>query len=229
MSNIDKVTSTFGKLKYMQQPEAEFLRDFIIRHDISSVLEIGFYHGKSTAYFAAILEDLDRGHIVTIDKTTARLREPNVETVLTALGLSNRVTTIHAHRSYTWELGKMIQVNPRPAFDLCYFDGGHTWDTTGFGFVLVDMLLRPGGWIILDDLHWTVDEASKQHEKPPKSWQRLDPDERKTPGVKLVFDTLVPHLGYTDLQFARDGNWGIARKPLTMNTAAQDQRKAGAA
>lgn len=215
MKNLESVTRNFGDLPYMDLRQAELMRDFIIEHDARDILEIGFFHGKSSAYFAAILEDLDRGHLVTIDRETAREREPNIEQVLSVLDLTHRVSPVFAERSYTWEMAKMIQAKPRQEFDLCYFDGGHTWDGTGYGFVLVDMLLRPGGWIIFDDLKWTIDNAMREQARTPKHWRTFSTDERRTPAVQLVFDLLVPHLGYTDLHTINGGWWGVARKPLT--------------
>lgn len=225
MEHLEKVRTTFGDLKHMQHPQAMFMRDFIIEHDARDILEIGFCHGKSSAYCAAILEDLGRGHLVTIDRHTARKRVPNIESVLSTLDLTHRVTPLFAHRSYTWELGKMIRSAPRPQFDLCYFDGGHTWDATGFGFVLVDMLLRPGGWIILDDLEWTIEASMKNRAKAPRSWRICSPDERAAPTVKLVFELLVPHLGYTDVRIVNDGRWGMARKPLSAAAGSAQRRR----
>jgi predicted O-methyltransferase YrrM len=212
MDTFEKVRSVFDDLEYMRHPQAELIRDFVVKHDSRDILEIGFYHGKSSAYIASILEDLGRGHLVTIDRDAARSREPNIEQVLSTLDLSHRVTPVYAHRSYTWELAKMIRAKPRPQFDLCYFDGGHTWDPTGFGFVLVDMLLRPGGWIIFDDLPWTIEAAMQDMAKLPAHWRAADPEERSTPAVNLVFELLVPHLGYTDRYVTNDGQWGVARK-----------------
>ena len=214
MDNFEKVRSLFGNLEYMRHPQAKLLRDLIIKQDARNVLEIGFFHGKSSAYFASILEDLGRGHLVTLDRETARKREPNIEQVLSTLELDHRVTPVYAHRSYTWELAKMIQEKPRPQFDLCYFDGGHTWDVTGFGFVLVDMLLRPGGSIVFDDLPWTIEAAMQGMAELPRPWRAVGSEECSTPAVKLVFDTLVPHLGYTDSRIVNEGQWGIARKPI---------------
>jgi predicted O-methyltransferase YrrM len=215
LSNIERVAGQFGQLEYMRHAEALFMRDFIIKHDARDILEIGFYHGKSSAYIAAILEDIGHGHLVTIDRDHARNRQPNIDEVLSSLDLSHRVTPVYAERSYTWELAKMIQSKPRPQFDLCYFDGGHTWDATGFGFVLVDLLLRPGGWIIFDDLEWTIEAALKSVPKAPKHWLACSADERALPAVKLVFDILVPHLGYTNQRSVNDGRWGVARKPAS--------------
>ena len=104
MDNFEKVRSSFGNLEYMRHPQAKLLRDLIIKQDARDVLEIGFFHGKSSAYFASILEDLGRGHLVTLDRDTARKRKPNIEQVLSILDLAHRVTPIYAHRSYTWEL-----------------------------------------------------------------------------------------------------------------------------
>lgn len=213
MKCFREVERQFGHLDYMRHAEAELMRDFIVRNDSKDILEIGFFHGKSSAYIAAILEDAGRGHLVTVDRHTARQRQPNVQEVLSALNLEHRVTPVYAERSYTWELANMIRAEPRRQFDLCYFDGGHTWDATGFGFLLVDVLLRPGGWIVFDDLKWTIDNALASSAKAPKHWLACSEDERATPAVQLVFDLLVPHLGYTDCQTINDGQWGLARKP----------------
>jgi predicted O-methyltransferase YrrM len=220
MNNFNRVTSDFDHLPYMRHPQALLLRGLITEHDIRDIIEIGFYHGKSSAYLAAILEDLGRGYLTTIDLTSGSRREPNIEQVLSALDLAHRVTPVYAERSYTWELAKMIRANPRRQFDLCYFDGGHTWDATGFGFVLVDLLLRPGGWIVFDDLKWTIESAIPDMAKVPSHWLAASSDERVTPAVQLVFDLLVPHLGYTDLRTANNGEWGIARKPIQRAAAS---------
>jgi predicted O-methyltransferase YrrM len=214
MSHLERVRSAFEDLPYMRHPQAMIMRDLIVKHDSRDLLEIGFYHGKSSAYFAAILEDLGRGHLVTIDRKIAQQRQPSIGQVLAALDLTHRVTPVYAERSYTWELAKLIRAEPRPQFDLCYFDGGHTWDVTGFGFLLVDLLLRPGGWIVFDDLPWTVESAMQHTAKPPRHWRALGADERATPAVQLVFDLLVPHLRYTDRKIVNNGQWGVARKPL---------------
>jgi predicted O-methyltransferase YrrM len=212
MPHFDSVTANFGDLKYMDERRAKFLRDFIIENDVSDVLEIGFHKGKSSAYFAAALEDRGKGHLVTIDKARAKKLSPNIHDVVTTLGLSHRVTPIFAERSHTWELAKMVRTNPRPQFDMCYFDGGHTWDVTGFGFVLVDMLLSPGGWIIFDDLDWTISKSLVRTPARAHQYRSYSNDEREAPGVRMVFELLVPHLGYINLREEKRFSWGIARK-----------------
>ena len=210
MTKFDEVTERFGDVKFMGRQQADFLREFIRKRDLRDLLEIGFYQGKSSAYIAAILEDRGgAGHLTTIDRMSAKDRSPSIDDLLGALELSDRVTPVWAERSYTWELGRMVKEGKRELFDFCYFDGGHTWDLTGFGFVLVDMLLKPGGWIIFDDLDWTLERS----EGRKGDTEGFGADELGTATVRMVFDTIVPYLGYDSLREKRKFHWGIARKP----------------
>jgi len=213
MRAFDKTDRKVGKLQYMTRQNAEFMKDFISDRNLSSLLEIGFFKGKSTAYFAAILEDLGRGHITTIDKKTALDHQPNIDDVLEMTGLSHRVTRIVADRSYTWELSKMLRAAEPQQFDFCYFDGGHTWDATGFGFILVDKLLKPGGWIIFDDLDWTIEKSLESSPDRGKMYRKYGADERTTPAVRLVFETLVKDFGYRNMREVGEFSWGVAQKP----------------
>jgi len=213
ISEIELVTQKLAGIKYMSEVQAIVLRDHIEDYDLSNILEIGFYQGKSTAYFAAILKERGKGHITTIDKISALRHDPGIEKNLETVGLSNHVTPIFCERSHTWELGKMVSSPNRPSFDLCYFDGGHTWDVTGFGFVLVDLLLKPGGWIIFDDLDWTIKKSPAAIENNYSSYRNYSADERSTPGVRMVFENLVPARGYINT-FEKMG-WGFAQKPMT--------------
>ena len=212
MSAFDRVTDTWGDLKYMDLPRAEYLRGLIATNDLRDLLELGFYKGKSSAYFGAMLEDLGRGHLITMDRATARGHRPGIVDVLADLGLSHRVTPIFADRSFTWELGSMLEQTPRPRFDFCYLDGGHTWDVTGFAFLLVDMMLRPGGIIVLDDLDWSI-ATSPQARTPDgqRTYAAYSDDEKAAKGVRMTFTHIAHHLGY-DVEEVPRFHWGIARK-----------------
>lgn len=217
MNRIELVHDALADLPYMTRAQAEFFRSFIVKHNVRRILEIGFYKGKSSALLAAILEDLGRGHLTTIDQKAAAEFSPSIVDTLQKVGLTERVTPIFAERSYTWELGKMVREARRPRFDLCYFDGGHIWDATGFGFYLVNELLRPGGWIVFDDLDWTLDHWAKKDPKtanaPP--FDRYSADERASPAVRLVFEHLVARAGYANLSTVPEFGWGIAQKKPT--------------
>lgn len=61
----------------------------------------------------------------------------------------------------------------------------------------------------------------------PKLWKTFGPNERAAPAVKLVFDLLVPHLGYTNRRTINGGQWGIARKPIEARSDRKNRRSSG--
>ncbi len=213
MSKLELVEDLFGDVRYMSRAQAETIRDIITTEGARDILEIGFYQGKSTAFIAGILEDIGEGSLSTFDLESARKHEPNVEVLLEKTGLQNRVTVYYCKRSYTWELQRLISAPNRPQFDFCYFDGGHTWDLTGFGVLLVDMLLRPGGTILLDDMNWSM-ARSPHYDRNPKLRKRYDDDEVEAQPVRLVWEKILKHLGYEHIREYKDERWGLARKPL---------------
>lgn len=92
----------------------------------------------------------------------------------------------------------------------CGIDGGHTWDVTGFGVVLADMLMRPGGWIILDDLEWTISSSAGFRDRETAHSQ----EERDANDVRMVWEIIVPQLGHTRGFEERLFHRGIAQKPM---------------
>jgi predicted O-methyltransferase YrrM len=210
-TKFDEITERFADIPFMNERRAGIIHDLIAENDARDILEIGFYQGKSSAYIAAILEDLGRGSLMTIDQRSALPRSPNIHDLLRQTGLTHRVQPIFAFRSFTWELQKLISQTPSPRFDLCYFDGGHTWDNTGFGVVLVDMLLRQGGILVLDDMNWRV-KSSPAYKRHPKRLAVFSDDEAATPSVRRTWELILPHLGYTEMREIEEVKWGVARK-----------------
>lgn len=208
---LERVRDQVGNLPYMTFAQASRLEAFIARHDIADCLELGFYHGVSTAYLAEILQDRGRGHLTTIDRQEARGRMPNVDAILSGLGLAGRVTVHYEPRCYTWRLMHLIESAGGPVFDFCYIDGGHSWSVSGFGFFLVERLLRPGGWILFDDLDWTFARMIGKDGAMPDFLRRMPEEEIRTPQVRKIWELLVkPHPSFHNFQ--EDGQWGFAQK-----------------
>jgi predicted O-methyltransferase YrrM len=208
---IALVDKRFGDLPYMTTRQAAFLGTLIKREGLGDLLELGTFHGKSTAYMAAVLEALGRGRLVTIDRVNVNTKHPNVYEILAELGLSHRVQVYLEPRSLTWRLMRLIEEHRDPCFDFCYFDGGHSWDVTGYAFFLVDRLLKPGGWIIFDDLDWTYERMIKPGEPLPNFLSGMPEEERRTAQIGKVWDLLVSRSpGYEGHEVI--GNWGVARK-----------------
>lgn len=212
--NFDRVDAALVGTKYMIPAKGRQIYDLIVKHKLRRALELGFAHGKSTCYIAAAVDELGRdGHVTTIDRTVAAARKPNIHQLLEKCGLTERVTPIFAQRSYTWELMQLLEKNPQPRFDFAFIDGGHTWDVTGYGFFLVDRLLAPGGWIVFDDLDWTI--ATSEGIADKASSKALPEIERTTPQVRKVFELLVrTHPSYRETFEDAVGGWawGWARK-----------------
>jgi predicted O-methyltransferase YrrM len=202
--NLIKVKQVVEDLPYMTLKKAQVMQDFIHKHNISSILELGFYHGVSTCYMAAAIEEVDRGSIVSIDLESAQKRQPNIEELLGKCGYLDKVEFYYEPSSYNWRLMKLIEEQKR-TFDLCYLDGGHDWYNTGLAFFLVDKVLQPGGWIIFDDLDWTMEHINTK-------WVLRKPEEERiTPQVRKVWELLVKtHPHYSN--FYEQGGWGYAQK-----------------
>jgi predicted O-methyltransferase YrrM len=164
-------------------------------------------------YLAAAVDEIGGdSHVLTIDRESSRSRSPNVYELLERCSLTHRATPVFAESSFTWELMKMLEQDPRPQFDFVYLDAGHTWDVTGYAFFLVDLLLAPGGWLLFDDLDWTLG-GSKHMRKQP--WvNELPEEQRSTAQVRKVFELLVrTHPDYVDIH--EQSGWGWARKRVT--------------
>ncbi len=213
MSKFEEVTEKYSEVKWMDAKRAGYIRDFIKNNNIDNILEIGFLNGKSSAYFGAIQEDRGQGSVTTIDLEGARDLKPNIFDLISELKIEHRVKPIFTHRSFTWELARMIASEPRPQFDFCYLDAGKTWDTEGFGFFLADMLLKPGGFILFDDIYWSL-EDSDQYKNSPETYAHYDKDEIQSQSIKLIWEKMVPHLGYAQIGLIEQFQWGLAQKPM---------------
>lgn len=207
--NIDEVQQIVGDTPHMTIEQARCITAHIESYNIEDILELGFRHGVSTCYMAAKLGEMGRGTIVTIDLLSAQAAKPNVEDLLMMIKERERVTVYYEPTSYTWRLMKILESNPLPRFDLCYLDGAHSWFVDGFAFFLVDRLLRPGGWLILDDLDWTY--TSSPTLRDSDMIRRMPEEERTTPQVRKVYEVLVQkHPSYGNFRTLR--GWGFAQK-----------------
>ncbi len=208
--DLESVQQALDGVPYMSLQQARTIVGLLTEHGSKDVLELGFMHGVSTCYMAAGLEELGRDwHITTIDLVGARSLDPNTEQLLTKLGLRDRVSVVYEPTSYTWALMKMLEADATPRFDFCYLDGAHSWFVDGFAFFLVDRLLKPGGWIVFDDLDWSYDKSPALRDTDLV--RQMPEDERKAEQVKKVYELLVKtHPDYSE--FSVDGAWGFAQK-----------------
>jgi predicted O-methyltransferase YrrM len=205
--NIDKILHHVEGIPVMNYEQGKTLTDFILKNQLRNILELGFRHGVSTCYIAGALDELGGGTVTTIDLEKAKSFQPNIEQMINGIGLGKYVRIYYEPASYLWRLMKMIEESSEPLFDLCYLDGAHSWYTDGFAFFLVDRLLKPGGWIIFDDLNWTFAESMGDCDDVKK----MPKEQRETPQVRKIYELLVkPHPDYGDFMITED--WAYARK-----------------
>jgi predicted O-methyltransferase YrrM len=181
-------------------------------------LELGTAHGVSAAYVAAALEANGNGHLTTVDHAGAGY-DPPPELVLARAGLAHRVTIVREHSSYNWFLKQQLEDasdeagNCQPRFDFCYLDGSKNWNIDGLAVVRIEKLLRPQGWLLMDDLEWTYE--NNPWILPEGEGRLLGPlseSERTEPHLLAVFELIVKqHPSFTRL-IREDAWYGWAQK-----------------
>ncbi len=210
--DIEETSEMLKDIFGMSFGQAKYLERFIRSKKLFNLLELGFAHGVSSCYIATMLKNCGKGHLTTIDLINAHNRKPNIEELLNKLDLEDYVSVYYEYESYNWRLMKFIEEYDSPIFDFCYIDGAHDWNVDGFAFLLVDKLLKPGGWIIFDDMDWSF--GSSPSMKNIDRVKNMPEDVKNTPHVAKVFNLLVKNNpNYCNFEVT-DFGWGIAQKKI---------------
>ena len=213
---FETVRSHVEGIPYTQPRWGELLYNFIVEHKPAECLELGFAHGVASCYIAAALDEIGAGRLTAVDLLDADWRKPSIEDLLSRAGLQRYVTVVRERTTYNWFLKKKIEENSsskgcEPVYDFCFIDGPKNWNVDGLAFFLVDKLLRPGGWILFDDLYWTYG-AKGGEQTDGISHRTMGEDELNTPHIDLVFRLLVQqHPDYSEFKIQGDW-WAWAHK-----------------
>lgn len=216
--DFEAVAAAVEGIPFMTPVLGRRVYDHIRNTRPTEALELGTAHGVSAAYIAAALAANGHGHLTTVDHAGAAF-DPSPGEVLAGAGLSERVTIVREHSSYNWFLKQQVHAasdragNCRPRYDFCYLDGSKNFNIDGLAVVLIEKLLRPEGWLLMDDLKWTY-----QHNPwiaPHEDGRPLGPlseSERTEPHLLAVFELIVQqHPSFT--RFIREDAWyGWAQK-----------------
>jgi predicted O-methyltransferase YrrM len=219
---FEDVAEVVRGIPYMSEHWGRRVYDHVRETQPERVLELGTAHGVSAAYLAAALEANGRGHLVTADHAGSRF-DPPPQDVLERAGLAHRVTIVQDHSSYNWFLKEQVEQNSdphgncTPLYDFCYLDGAHNFDIDGLAVVLVEKLLRPGGWLLLDDLDWTYEHnpwvaPELGADGNARPFGELSEAQRTSPQVRPVFELVVKqHPSFTEFR-VEDEWYGWAQK-----------------
>lgn len=202
---LESVKEIVRDLPWMSLTQARRIDDHATKFGLSRILELGFMHGVSTCYLAAIAKRM-HGSVTTCDLPASANLRPTAEELLERCGLRDLVEIHREAVGAEWRMMKLLE--QREVFDFIYIDSEHTWQCTGFHFFLAEKLLRVGGWILFDDLDYVLTE--QPHADQP--WAlRMTREQRETAQVRLVWEMLAkqhPHFS----SFIEDGSWGWCRK-----------------
>jgi predicted O-methyltransferase YrrM len=212
---FESVAAAVAGVPFMSPAQGRVVYDHVRATRPREVLELGTAHGVGAAYMAAALEDGAR--LTTVDFEGAAYA-PSPEDVLGRAGVAGRVDVVRAYSSYTWWLMEQVRErsdaagNCEPRFDFVYLDGAKNWTIDGLAVVLVEKLLRPGGWLLMDDLDWTYAQDPGREATDGIVHRELSEPERTEPHLRAVFDLIVAqHPAFTELK-VQDEWWGWARK-----------------
>jgi predicted O-methyltransferase YrrM len=209
---FDDVARAVAGVPFMSPAQGRLVYDHVRDSGAHDVLELGTAHGVGAAYMAAA-----GAQVTTVDFAGAAY-DPSPETVLARAGVADRVTIVREFSTYTWWLKEQIAAradahgNVEPVFDFVYLDGAKNWTIDGLAVVLAEKLLRPGGWLLMDDLEWTYAQDPARGATDGIVHRDLSEPERTEPHLRAVFDLIVAqHPSFTELR-RQDEWWGWARK-----------------
>ena len=218
--NLETVKSHVAGVPYILDEMASDLYFFIMKEQPFECLELGFGHGASSCYIAGALDELGRGKLTSVDLFSGlEWQTPSIEELLEKTDLAHRVEIHREQTGYTWFLKKQIEKQTfnnqcSPIYDFCFIDGAKHWTTDAAAFFLVDKLMKPGGWIVFDDLRWKFQR--KVNEGKTKldgiSLSNMGIKELTQPHIELVFKLLVmQHPDYSHFRI-KDEWWAWAKK-----------------
>ena len=214
MDKINSITEKYATLPYMKHEQALLMRNIIQQNKFKNLCELGHFHGKSSIYLGAILEEQGFGKLTTFDVTWSETLTPRIHSLINEFSLEEYVTPVVTTEGYAWDLAELIK-SSNQKFDFCYIDGGHTFESTAIAFVLMDILLDKGGIIVFDDLHWSVNYSLATFGNTILDiplYRNSTNKQKDTAQVKMVCDLILPNYNYTLVEIIDKFGWAIFRK-----------------
>jgi predicted O-methyltransferase YrrM len=154
------------------------------------IAEIGVYRGYTSQAIADWLDGRGELHLFdfedTVSRVVANLHHAGHDNVR---GYGNSYKYLD---SYNWSLAAVLREHPKPIYDYVFLDGAHTWAVDALATLLVDRLLKPGGFLAFDDYGWTLEKSKAlRPENFPLTGQMYTDEQIRTPQVEMICDLLV--------------------------------------
>ncbi|MEI8405173.1 MAG: class I SAM-dependent methyltransferase [Actinomycetes bacterium] len=208
MVSIEQVDERVHDVPYMQLEQAKILQELWETCPEGDILELGFAHGKGSAFLGA-LASARGGQATCVDNPTARHRDPSAPDVVKAAGVDDAVDLVFAEDGYLWWMKQQLEAGNAQRFSLIYLDGAHDWFIDGFAVLMLSYFLKPGGILVLDDLDWSFSIS-----RAPDIVERvtsMSPDVATQHHIRKVWELLIqPDPSWGELR--EISNWAIARR-----------------
>lgn len=124
--------------------------------------------------------------------------------------------------TYSWTLFEMLQKGEQ--FDAIYLDGHHTFYIDLPALLLADKLLKPGGYLLLDDIPWTLSFLKANMMRSLGQWyfyRRIykfsdyTKEQQSLPHIRMIAEEfLLKRSDYTKDEALSLPHWWALRKPL---------------
>jgi hypothetical protein len=122
--------------------------------------------------------------------------------------------------TYSWTLFEMLQRGEQ--YDVIYVDGHHTFYIDLPAIMLADKLLKPGGYLLLDDIPWSLSFLKANMMRSLSQWyfyrkiydfSEYTKEQQSLPHVKMIAEELLlKRSGYTKNEGLSHPNWWILQK-----------------
>ena len=126
--------------------------------------------------------------------------------------------------TYSWTLFEMLQSGQQ--FDTIYVDGHHTFYIDLPAMLLADKLLKPGGYLLLDDTSWTLSFLRSRMMKSISQWyfyhtiydlSEYTEAQQSLPHIGMIAEELlIKRSGYTKDADLSSRMWWALKKPKSI-------------
>lgn len=209
-----------GNIFLLPEDAMRYIHQFIIENKLVDCVELGTGFGATSCVIVDALEILNAGHLTTIDRY---FHQPvNVKVLLDHANVPDKRLEIVADiLGYNWYLPEVLRRQTqdgicKPRFDFCLLDGAHEWEPDALAFNLIAPLIKPNGWVAIDDLNFCLRMIPNWQE----SHGNHSDKELDTYQMQMVYDLVVKtHPDFCDFHISHDGRIGWARKrPIAKKT-----------
>lgn len=157
----------------MRAEEYARLKELLLQLKPETTLEIGMANGESSLVICEVLNQLGRGKHIAIDpfeSSPTGWAGRGIEKIRQA-GLSHCFELLEEF-DY---LALPCLVAEQKSFDFILIDGWHSFDYTFIDLFYADLLLKPGGILVLHDTGWPAVYKACRFLETHKRYDRISP------------------------------------------------------